>query len=75
MNAMMDGLLRYSRLGSSDKPIEWIDCNVVLQNVLRSLELQITEAGATIRVGQLPTLLAWPGRIDQVFQNLHLEFY
>jgi light-regulated signal transduction histidine kinase (bacteriophytochrome) len=37
---------------------------------MRSLEMKIDESNAVIHVAPMPTVWAWPGRIDQVFQNL-----
>lgn len=70
MSAMMDGLLQYSRVGSSDKPKESVDCNAVLDSVLQSLSLQIRHSEAAIERSELPVVIAWPGRLDQVLQNL-----
>ena len=70
MQRLIEELLAFSRVGTRGAPLVPTDCAVVVESALRSLKLAIEEAGATVVVGPLPTVLADPGQLEQVFQNL-----
>lgn len=70
MRALIDDLLRYSRVGSRPLHVDATDCNAVLDAVLSDLRLAIAEAGAEVRVERLPVVLADRTQLEQLFQNL-----
>lgn len=70
LSGMVDSLLHYSRVGSSEEPKQRVDCDEVLRRVCSNLELQIEHNAALVDVAELPEVWAWPNRLDQVFQNL-----
>ncbi|MBI3329283.1 MAG: hypothetical protein HYZ81_21595 [Nitrospinae bacterium] len=70
MQALIDDLLAYSRVGTRGKPFEPTDCRALVQGVLGDLEVAIRESGAVVTVGSLPTVMADPTQLAQVFQNL-----
>jgi PAS domain S-box-containing protein len=70
MQSLIDDLLAYSRVGRRGRPFEATDCRVLVQGVLGDLEVAIRESGAVVSVGALPTVLADPSQLTQVFQNL-----
>ena len=71
MQQLIDDLLAYSRIGSQSKPLEPTDVSEVLRRTLTNLEVAITECGAEVVVTTpLPTVLADPVQLTQVFQNL-----
>ena len=71
MSMMIEGLLDYSRVHSKgQKPIP-TDTRECLHEAQVNLESAIAEAKAAIRVaGSLPKVLADPGQLVRVFQNL-----
>ena len=70
MQAMIKALLEYSRVGTQGKDFGFIDCEIVLENVLLDLRVAIEEAGAVIAHEPLPTVWADEVQLGQVFQNL-----
>ncbi len=70
MQAMIDGLLEYSRVETRGDPFEPTDLNAVLEDVLADLQVRIEETDAEITVGDLPRLEADASQLRQVFQNL-----
>jgi signal transduction histidine kinase/tetratricopeptide (TPR) repeat protein len=70
MQAMIDGLLVYSRAGTAEYELAEVDCGAVVEQVLASLRTRIDETGATITVGDLPLLRADQIQLAQLFQNL-----
>ena len=70
MRAMIDGLLRYSRVETAGKPPSRVDLNEVIETVCNDLSVQIDERDAEITVGELPHVRGDEHQLQQVFQNL-----
>jgi PAS domain S-box-containing protein len=70
MAELIDGILRLSGVGRSEVTREEVDANDVVAATMRSLQTAITEADATVEVGELPTVEADPRLLGQLFQNL-----
>jgi light-regulated signal transduction histidine kinase (bacteriophytochrome) len=70
MQALINDLLAYSRLGARGKPFLETDCNKVLVRVLADFDKSIRNSGAEVTYDTLPTLMADELQIGQVFQNL-----
>jgi light-regulated signal transduction histidine kinase (bacteriophytochrome) len=70
MQAIIDGLLAYSRVGRVEAARESVDCNVLLEIVLAWLAPTIDATGAEISVGDLPVVRAEKAQLSQVFLNL-----
>lgn len=71
MRALLDDLLRYSRVGGQEPVREPVDVGRVLEAVVRSLEPAIAETGATVVVdGTLPVVDADAVQLGQLLQNL-----
>jgi light-regulated signal transduction histidine kinase (bacteriophytochrome) len=70
MQNLINDLLAYSRVGTRGKPFESVDCNRVVADVLRSLQVGIRESDAEVHVEELPTVEADAGQLTQLFQNL-----
>ena len=70
MQALIQDLLKYSRAGTRQAPLEPTSSAEVVRDVLHSLELTISESGAVIEVGELPEVLADRVQLSQIFQNL-----
>lgn len=68
MGALIDGILQYSRVGRVKETAAAVDLNRLLADVI---DLLAPPPGMTIIVASgLPTIVAEPTRIEQVFQNL-----
>lgn len=70
MARMIDGILAYSRAGLAEIEVSDVSLTGLWQSVCSDLEIQIEEAGATVSIGDLPSIEADPVRLHQVFQNL-----
>ncbi len=70
MKAMIKDLLEFSRLGNDGTEIEATDCNPLLEAALLNLAAAVAESAAKISHSQLPTVMANPPQLQQVFQNL-----
>jgi len=70
MNGLISGLLRVSRLGRIAVNIQTIDMDRLLQLAASTLEFQIQQAGAAMRIDPLPSCQGDPELLGQVFANL-----
>jgi light-regulated signal transduction histidine kinase (bacteriophytochrome) len=62
--------LSYSRVGTQGKVFEPTDCQKVLDGTLIALKQAIEESGADVQGSALPTIMADPVQLGQLFQNL-----
>jgi signal transduction histidine kinase len=67
---LIRGLLEYSRAGRGELRREPVNVERVVAEVLDVLAGAIEEAGATIEVGEMPTITGDRRNLLQVFQNL-----
>ena len=70
MEALVDGLLVLSRIGRQSLQAELVAVDLLLGEVLDSMQAEITAAGASVEAGPLPPVVADRGRLSQVFANL-----
>jgi light-regulated signal transduction histidine kinase (bacteriophytochrome) len=70
MDEMISDLLAYARAGRADQPLEPVDANEVVQNVLSGLQRAIDDAGAEIEMEPLPMVNGNAAGLRQLFQNL-----
>ncbi len=70
MQAMINGLLEFSRAGSGELDVKVTDLSLQLDKVLHDLSGKIKENEADIRHMPLPSLLVNAQQINRVFQNL-----
>ncbi len=70
MQALIQDLLLYSRIGRNELTLEVLDFNGVVKEAIGNLELVIKETKAEVIYSQLPSLLAHKSFIVQIFQNL-----
>jgi hypothetical protein len=70
MQVLINDLLRYSRVGRQTQNFAACDVNVVFDIVVRRLEEPISNSGATVTCGELPTVMANEMQLVQLFQNL-----
>ena len=70
MRELIDDLLVHSRVGASQRPPEPVDCNSVVSKAISNTAEPIQDSRAELRVGHLPTVMANPVELVQLFQNL-----
>ncbi|PNU20241.1 hypothetical protein C2E25_08635 [Geothermobacter hydrogeniphilus] len=70
MKQLINDLLDYSRIDRKGDPFVEVDLNRVLDRALKNLELTIEENGARIESERLPNLVADPGQMERLLQNL-----
>lgn len=70
MQALIDDLLEYSRVGRSEKPFDVIDCNLVFEDACANLQLAIRQHQASVTRGDLPRVRGDSFQLLQLFQNL-----
>jgi light-regulated signal transduction histidine kinase (bacteriophytochrome) len=71
MEALIESLLHYSKMGRGEMNLREKDLNVLLADSLELLHARIEESGAEIRIPRpLPTVRCDPVRTSEVFTNL-----
>jgi PAS domain S-box-containing protein len=70
MQALIQDLLAYSRVGGSGIKLVPVDCEEVLRQTLMDMRVSIEEAGATITHDSLPVIRFDPVQFAQILQNL-----
>lgn len=70
MMALIDDLLRFSRVGNEQEQFELTSLNSVIDSVVQDLEPIIRQKNATVVAGPLPTLKVRRSQLQQLFQNL-----
>ena len=70
MQAMINGLLAYSRITTKARPFARVDLEQIAQEVLQDLEARLEQVGGRVEVGSLPVIEADPVQMRQMFQNL-----
>ncbi len=70
MQALLNDLLAYSRVGMKGEPFKLIDLKAALDMALNSLKVEVDSNHAVITVENLPVVHADEVQMVQVFQNL-----
>lgn len=70
MQALIDGLLEYSRVATVSRTSTPVDLALICREVLSDLEARIEATQARIQVPELPTITANAVQMRQLFQNL-----
>jgi PAS domain S-box-containing protein len=70
MQTLINDLLAFSRVIRSSEPFVPVDLNAVTKEVLSDMEVRIEKTGATLDIGELPTVEADPTQMRQLVQNL-----
>jgi signal transduction histidine kinase len=70
MQALIQGLLTYSRVTSRPEPFSSVSLTSLVQEVVSDLTVRIEQTGGRVEVGELPVIEASPYQIRQLFQNL-----
>lgn len=70
MQALINDLLSFSRVGRLSRPEESVDLNVVARQALHNLDALREDTGAEVEIGELPSLPGDRTQLTQLFQNL-----
>lgn len=70
MQALIDDLLTYSRVGRNESPPQRVDLNQVLDTVRANLALRLRDSAGVLEVDELPTVAGSPTLFLQLIQNL-----
>jgi chemotaxis family two-component system sensor kinase Cph1 len=70
MQLLIGGLLEYSRMGRQDLEPTEVSAEISLEQALSNLRAAIEEAAIEVRHDPMPTVMADPSQLSQVFQNL-----
>ena len=70
MQALINDLLTYSRVGRQDGPLRRVEAKQVVEHALVNLSNAIEESGAAISVGDLPAVMGDASQLTRLFQNL-----
>ncbi|PQA56848.1 ATP-binding protein [Siphonobacter curvatus] len=70
MSILIEDLLAFSLISTQREASDPVDLNVVVQTVLRDLELISTETSASVERDDLPTIAGNRFQLEQLFQNL-----
>ncbi len=70
MQALIQDLLQVSRVETGAKPLMPTETGEIVADVVRSLGMPLSEAGGSVVVDPLPTVLADPSQLELVFLNL-----
>ncbi|MGC4097311.1 MAG: ATP-binding protein [Nitrospira sp.] len=70
MHALLEDLVKFSRVGTRGNPFKPHDCNAILATACSNLKIAIDESGSVIEHDPLPTVTGDGLQLVQVFQNL-----
>jgi len=70
MQALINDLLAYSRLGTKARPFAPTDCAAIVDTAIADLRVAIDESGARVSCGPLPVVMADAMQFAQLFRNL-----
>jgi two-component system, chemotaxis family, sensor kinase Cph1 len=70
MQTLIDDVLAYSKVDMQAFAFQLINVEIPLERALGNLRARISESGAVITHDELPTIMADPTQLMQLFQNL-----
>ncbi|MBI5427169.1 MAG: HAMP domain-containing protein [Nitrospinae bacterium] len=70
MRSLIDDLLKLSRVTTKAQPFVPVDLNHTVKEVLEDLEVLLKNSGGTVKIENLPTVMADSSQMRQLFQNL-----
>ena len=70
MQALIQDLLKFSRVGRAEIEARSTDCRAVVEQALNNLQAAVLESGAVVNWNRLPVVMADSAQLTQVFQNL-----
>lgn len=70
MQALIDGLLAYSRITTKPNPFCPLSLENIAFEVISDLEIALKQSAGSVTIGELPEVLADPLQMRQLIQNL-----
>ena len=70
MQALIQGLLNYSRVTRRPEPFSPVALTPLVQEVVSDLAVRIEQTGGRVEVGDMPVIESSPQQMRQLFQNL-----
>jgi PAS domain S-box-containing protein len=70
MQRLIEDLLTYSRVGTSDYELAPVDCAALVEDTLGGMRATIADSGAIVTHDDLPTVQGDESQLRQLFQNL-----
>jgi signal transduction histidine kinase/DNA-binding LacI/PurR family transcriptional regulator len=70
MGDLIEGLLAYTHVSTTNRPITSVNLASVVSDVLVDLEILLQETQGTVKAGVLPSIQADPLLMRELFQNL-----
>jgi signal transduction histidine kinase len=70
MKGLIDDLLKLSRISHKEMPVEQVDLNLLLDEVLDTLDARIQERGIQVSVQDLPPVFGCATWLREAFHNL-----
>lgn len=70
MESLLNGLLRFSRLGMIEIKKEELDMNMLMSDILSGFKFQVEEKKAKLEIKELPPCMGDDRQINQLFTNL-----
>jgi light-regulated signal transduction histidine kinase (bacteriophytochrome) len=70
MQQLINDLLEFSRVGTRGKPLQPTDSETIILQAMENLNVEIAESQAMVTYDALPTVIADPTQLTQLFQNL-----
>jgi PAS domain S-box-containing protein len=70
MRTLIDDLLTYSRVTTRGKPASIVDLDRTVRRIIDELDMRISETGAQIELGHLPSIHADVGQVRHLMTNL-----
>jgi light-regulated signal transduction histidine kinase (bacteriophytochrome) len=70
ISAMLADLLAYTQAATLTTEVQPVNCSAIFEDVLRDLERDIKQSGATVTDGSLPVVAVNAVHVRQLFQNL-----
>lgn len=70
MKLMIHAILDYSRIGRSEIDYVNIDCRVLIEDIIKDLQLVYENKNLQITIGETPVLKGDPTMVMQIFSNL-----
>ncbi|MEX2483024.1 MAG: ATP-binding protein [Brumimicrobium sp.] len=66
----IDDTLRFSKMHHTEEMFETVDLNLIVQNIIKDFETNISDKNAVIKVEEFPKINSSKTLLYQVFQNL-----
>ena len=70
MQRLIEDLLAYSRVGTSEYEREAVDCGALVEDTLAGMRATVEDSGAIVTHDDLPTVQGDESQLRQLFQNL-----